>query len=265
MDPEVLAYYASGLESGRLTSGSGRLELERTKDLLGRALPAPPARVLDVGGGPGEYASWLASLGYDVHLIDATPLHVRQALDRAERAPARFTATLGDARDLAEVDASADAVLMLGPLYHLIERGDRLIALREAARVVRPGGIVAAAAISRFAALLDGLDQGFLSNGELAAMVDRELEDGRHVNPTDDPTYFTTAYFHRPEELAAEMSEAGLKLDGVYGIEGPGWLLWQRWDDEADRQNILRVARTLEREPSVIGVSPHLLCVGRRL
>src|SRR5262249_7294160 len=144
MDPEIRAYYESGVERERLAGGTSRIEYERTKDLLGRHLPPSPARVLDVGGGPGVYAEWLADAGYDVRLVDASPLHVRQAL---ERAAGRFIAVEGDARNLADADASYDAVVLLGPLYHLTERDDRLRALREARRGPRPRGVGAAAAV----------------------------------------------------------------------------------------------------------------------
>jgi SAM-dependent methyltransferase len=119
VDEDIRSYYELGLERDRLVQGYSRIEFERTKELLVRHLPAPPARVLDVGGGPGAYASWLADRGYGVQLVDALPLHVEQA---TELAAGRFSAVVGDARRLDEPDASWDAVLLLGPLYHLLER-----------------------------------------------------------------------------------------------------------------------------------------------
>jgi len=106
-----------------------------------------------VGGGPGVYACWLSAQGYEVHLVDASPLHVEQARAASERLPNNPLASvrLGDARQLDVADAAVDAVLLLGPLYHLTERADRLTALRESARVLRPGGHVFVAAVSRFA------------------------------------------------------------------------------------------------------------------
>jgi SAM-dependent methyltransferase len=126
-----------------------------------------PGGVLDVGGGPGNYATWLAEDGYEVKLIDATPELVEQA--RAGEPPA-FEAAVGDARDLAEPDESADAVLLLGPLYHLPARDNRMKALAEAHRVLRPGGLLAAAAISRYTIVIDLLrarqaEQGTLRTG----------------------------------------------------------------------------------------------------
>src|SRR5207342_1873839 len=115
-----------------------------------RHLPAPPAVVADIGGGPGRYALWLTELGYRVEHRDLMPLHVQQLRDEAAGIEGLQTAVC-DARDLDLGDASVDAVLLLGPLYHLRERADRIRALAEAARVVRPGGVVFAAVISRWA------------------------------------------------------------------------------------------------------------------
>jgi ubiquinone/menaquinone biosynthesis C-methylase UbiE len=75
-----------------------------------------------------------------------------------------FIARVADARAIPEADASADAVVVLGPLYHRIEQTQRAAALLEARRMLKPGGVVAAVGISRCAALLDGLWQGWLSD-----------------------------------------------------------------------------------------------------
>src|SRR5262252_481613 len=121
MDPAIESHYGTGYEHARLfPGGTPALEFVRSLELLDRLLPAPPARVLDVGGGTGVYAAPLARRGYRVHLVDPVALHVDQARQAAGADPvARFTAALGDARELAEPDASQDAVLMFGPLYHL--------------------------------------------------------------------------------------------------------------------------------------------------
>ena len=261
MDGEIRGYYETGVELDRLAQGYSRIEFARTKELLGRCLPPAPAEVLDVGGGPGAYAAWLHELGYRVRLVDASPLHVRQA---RELAAGRFEAVDGDARKLEEETCAYDAVLLLGPLYHLTERADRLAALCEAGRVLRPGGLVAAAAISRFASLLDGLYGGYLSDPQFWPIVEQDLADGQHRSPPGELPAFTTAYFHRPEELVSEVQEAGFELEGTFGVEGPGWLLVDRWDDDQGRENILRVARAVEEEPTVIGTSSHLLAVGRK-
>ena len=265
LPPEALAYYARGREAARLGEGHGLLEFERTCEILERWLPASPADVLDVGGGPGAYAVWLTSRGYRVVLVDAVPLHVAHALDAAASADQSLAARVGDARRLEEPDGAADAVLLLGPLYHLTERAERLRALREARRVLRPSGLLFAEGVSRFASLLSGLFDGFLADPAFRAIVARDLEDGQHRNPTS-RDYFTTTFFHHPDELRAEVAQAGFTMDAVLGIEGPGWALPDlvaRWADPARRAEILAAARAIEGEPSLLGFHAHILAVGR--
>ena len=264
MDPEreILLHYEDRYdEDTRLSeSGLGQLELVRTQSILQRYLPPPPAQIIDVGGGPGVYAYWLVSAGYDVELIDIVPRHIRQATERGVRA------TLGDARNLPVTDSTQDAVLLLGPLYHLTEREDRLTALREASRVARRGAPVVAAAISRYAAAIDGLSSGYFDDPEFVTLLERQLDEGRHFNPTGNPAYFTTSYFHLPEQLAGEMADAGLEDIEVIAVEGIGWVagdLDERMVDDAKQQALLDLLERLECAPGLLGASPHLLGVGR--
>ena len=266
---EVAAFYARGLERDRLSRGAGALEFARTTQLLERYLPAPSSEVIDVGGGPGRYAIWLANRGYRVHLVDAVPLHVEQAQEAFATAArsGQADARVGDARTLPFADESADAVLLLGPLYHLSDRADRVGTLAEAGRVCKPGGVVIAAAISRFASSLDGLRAGYLTDPIFAGIVANDLREGRHRNPTGHPAYFTSAYFHRPEELAAECASAGLAHEETVAVEGIAWLLPDLDDWLADpvrKDVLLRALSLLEAEPTLMGASAHLLCVARR-
>jgi ubiquinone/menaquinone biosynthesis C-methylase UbiE len=267
LPPEALLHYLEGREHARLFHDGVPLEFVRTRELLLRSLPPAPAVVLDVGGGPGAYACWLAELGYTVHLVDAVPLHVEQAAAASATEPAHplASATVGDARTLNRPDASVDAVL-LGPLYHLTERGERVQALSEAHRVVRPGGVVFAVAISRFTSLLGGLVDGELAVPAFLAIVERDVRDGQHRTPPELP-YFTTSFFHHPAELEAEVRDAGLELLDTVAFEGPMWLLkdaasW--WGDTDRRERLLALLRVVEREPTLLGLSTHILCVGRR-
>src|SRR3712207_6231386 len=114
------AHYATGIESGRLARGPGMLELARTQELLGRHLPLAPARVADIGAGPGVYSLWLAGAGYDVVARDLAPRHVDELRSAAAVAGVHVDVAVGDARALDLPDDSCDAVLLLGPLYHLI-------------------------------------------------------------------------------------------------------------------------------------------------
>lgn len=146
-------------------------------------------------------------------------------MSRLPHSEGRITAEVGDARQLPVPDASFDSMLLLGPLYHLTEREDRLRSWAEARRVVRPGGYVFAAAISRFASLFDGLARGYLFDPRFRLIAERDVQDGQHRNPTNHPHWFTTSYFHHPDELRAEAVEQGLEVVELVGVEGlAGWL-----------------------------------------
>jgi hypothetical protein len=110
-------------------------------------------------------------------------------------------------------------------LYHLTEAADRKRALLEVSRVLRSGGLMFAAAISRFASALDGLGRDLFADARFTAIVADDLLDGQHRNPTDRLDYFTTAYLHRAEDLRTEVVTAGLQIEGLFGLEGPGWFL----------------------------------------
>jgi SAM-dependent methyltransferase len=268
IDPAIESHYGTGYERTRLFPG-GRpsLEFVRSMELLERLLPAPPARVLDVGGGPGTYAAPLARGGYQVHVVDPVPLHVEQAAQAAEADPAaRFTAALGDARGLAEPDGSHDAVLLFGPLYHLTWAAHRQQALAEARRVLAPGGRLLAMAVCRFASLLDGLYRDWLDDPDFRPIVDQDLADGQHRNPdpVGRPEFFTTAYFHTPDGLVQEVSQAGFTGVAVYGVEGPGWPLRKEWADPRRCEQILFAARSVETQPSLVGFSDHLIAAATR-
>ena len=238
-------------------------------EVFERYAPSPPACVLDIGGGAGAYALPLARLGYLVHLVDVIPLHIEQARAAERQQPEHPLASsaVGDARRLSFEDGVADVVLLLGPLYHLTEEADRVLALAEAYRVLRPGGLVLAAAISRFASVCDGLRKGYLNEPAFESIVQRDLQEGQHRNPTERPEWFTTAYFHRPEEFASEIERAGFELVSQVGVEGPAWLLssLSEWlGSEEGEAIVLRTLRRVESEPSLLGASAHLLAVGKR-
>jgi len=265
---EIEAYYRQTKEAERLSNEWGELERLRTQAILARHLPPPPAVIFDVGGAAGVYALPLAKQGYEVHLIDPVEIHLEQARISAADAGARLASiTQGDARNLQVPSGSSDAVLLLGPLYHLVESSDRLQALRECRRILKPNGVLLAAAISRFASLVDGLSRGFFRDAAFRSIIAEDLASGQHLNPTNDTNYFTTAHFHRPEELAAEVGGAGFESVQLFAVEGPAWsaaLFREAWNDAAQRQSLMNFLSSIEREPSIQGASAHLVAVARR-
>jgi 2-polyprenyl-3-methyl-5-hydroxy-6-metoxy-1,4-benzoquinol methylase len=260
--PEITAFYRRGGERDRLTAGRGRWEFLRTWDVLTRVLPAPPASVLDVGGATGVYAEPLARAGYRVHVVDPVAEQVAEAATRPG-----VTAAVGDARALPAADRSYDVVLLMGPLYHLVDRADRVTAWREAVRVLRPGGLVVAATISRYASLFAGFVQDLLGDARFQELVDGALADGAHRNPDPHGPWLTTAYFHHPDEIAAEAAEAGLTVQRRIVVEGPLWINEGRLAEVLGRPDLtarlLARMRQVEDDPTLLGTSSHLLSVAR--
>lgn len=269
LDPDIAAHYAQGVERARLSTSS-RLEGERTWELLQRFLPAPPAVVFDVGGAEGAYALPLARAGYTVHLLDPVPEHVHAARAASREQPSvpLASAEVGDARALPAEDGTVDAVLLLGPLYHLPEAHQRGQALAEARRLLRTGGMLLAAGISRFASTFDGVRTGAITEPTFEAMVQADLNTGVHRNPdvAGRPEWFTLAYFHTPDELHRDIQQAGFLGTDVLAVEGPGARadLDARLEEPGARAAVLRAIARVEREPSLLGASPHLLAVATR-
>jgi len=266
---DILSYYDSYDEAGRLAAKMRSLEYARTTELMERFLPPPPAVMLDIGGASGIYACSMAEKGYEVHLIDPVPRHIEQAKEASDKQPGHplASATVGDARELEWDDDSVDIALLMGPLYHLTEAEDRLKSLKEANRILKPGGIMFATYISRYASLLDGIAFGFIHDPAFFEIVKRDITDGQHRNPTNNPGYFTTAYFHHPDEIEGEISKAGLKLEKLLAIEGPGWL---RKIDEAEDSDpsrlktIIETVRMVEEDRSLLPLSDHIAAVARK-
>ena len=267
---EILSFYRQTQESKRLTTHTkGQLEFVRTQEIITRYLPAPPAVVLDIGGGSGPYACWLAKEGYEVHLVDPVDLHIEQAKEASHQQSEHPIASisLGDARELRFSSMSADAVLLLGPLYHLVDKSERLLALKEAYRVLRNGGVMVAAGISRFASMLDSFFEGRFRDPVHRDIVQNDLETGYHRNLTDTLKYFTDAYLHRPEELGSEVIEAGFQHQATLAVEGPAWLFESfknYWTDPDLRSVVLDLIRKIETEPSLLGMSAHILAIGTK-
>ena len=264
-DAALRAYYEQGMERERLSDGRGELEFTRTTEIVLRRLPAAPAVVADIGGGPGRYALWLASLGYQVEHRDLMPLHVEQLTAEAAGVAGIRTA-VGDVRDTGMPGASVDAVLLLGPLYHLTDRAERVRAMRECARIVRPGGAVFAAAISRWAPRIDGMlrERLYLKHRAALDVID-EIDRTGILPPLGEGAF--NGFCHRPGELRDEIAEAGLEVADLVSVEGPAFILGDldaRMADPVDRSVALTVARAIERVPELTGFGPHLIATGIR-
>lgn len=264
MSKNVIEFYTGYDERSRLTDEFS-LERLRTQEVLSRFLGDQPLRILDVGGAAGAYSFWLATLGHRVSLVDLTPKHILQAQERNADSSAKLDhIAVGDATSLEFADHSFDLVLLMGPLYHLQERERRVKALREALRVLKPHGKLVLACISRFASLVDGFQFNLVQDPLFRSILDQDLISGNHNNRTGNPSYFTDAYLHLPEEIVEEARLAGAPSCRLYAVEGVGSILPQieaRLVDPGFRAYLLEKIRQTEEEPSLLGLSSHILGV----
>ena len=262
----VESVYASGHELDRLERAPGILEFIRTLEIIDRALPPSPARIADIGGGPGKYAVHYARLGHHVTFRDLMQIHLDETLRRAGAAAVTVDAALGDARQLDLGDETFDAVLLLGPLYHLTDPNDRARTWAEAVRILKPGGVVFAAAISKWAPLLDGYAHKRL--GEIydnASESERTARETGRLTPLFDGDF--QAYCHSPQELHDEALHSGLQVIDLVAVEGIGVFfhdLEERLQDPKGREVVLEAARRVERTPELIGLGPHFLVTARK-
>lgn len=275
IDKDVLAGYNAGIEKNRLRSDMGLIEFERTKELLLEHLPKPPAVLYDIGGGYGEYSWWLSSLGYEVHLFDISETNIKMSVSLEAEYPgvSLHSAEIADARNIDKSDESADAILLMGPLYHITEKSERLSALSECYRLMKPSGMLFSAAITRFATLLwaitvYGVKNRLIEEDEFIKMVSRELADGEHIKP-ESGSYrgMGRSHFHSPSELESEISAAGFSDTVIHGIVGAAWLapdIDELWRDNKSREALMHTVRLLDTEKDILGLSTHLLAVSRK-
>lgn len=265
-----ICYYSEwqGEEHRLFTEPSGIIERLRTLSIMGRFLPQPPATIYDIGGGAGVYAFPLSEQGHRVHLIDFTPLHIDLAKKHMDESGIQLEECVtGDARQLTAPDQSADAALLLGPLYHMKKAKDRQQALCEASRILKPGGILLAVAISRFAVYHDFGALNQLDDPHIAALSKDVLMSGQNHQPCDQTRNFFSysAYFHHPDELEQELAECNFKNIMMLNVEGPSWLfkgLREIVKNEQSIQNLLRFIEITETERSIMGASGHIMALG---
>ena len=272
---EIYEFYNNGAEIGRLERGLGIVEFHRTKEILSRYIDKGMV-IYDIGGGIGMYAAWLAKKGNEVHLIELAENAVEYAKANIMQ-DCRFVAETGNALQVNRSDESADVVLLMGPLYHLRDREDRLQSLREAFRVLKKGGLLVAAGISMFSSMTWALSVygekknenlvEFLDDPVFFNMIKGEMTTGDHIRLKEYPKFIAEAYFTTSEEMKSEIAEVGFVVDKAIAVEGCIWFtphLAEKWEDKASRERLLDIVRMTETEPEMMGMSPHFLVLARK-
>jgi ubiquinone/menaquinone biosynthesis C-methylase UbiE len=260
-------FYNQASEESRLDNGMGKYEFERVKSLMGKYIPPIPSKIIDVGGGTGKYAEWLAKKGHQVHMVEPVPKHLKLARQRAVQLRKPFFVYCGESRQLPFQDAYADIVILHGPLYHLQEKNDRDLTIREAKRVLKKGGLILAFAINYTASTLVGLLNGLIHKRSFFDMCKEELTTGIHNPPDDFPWLLAEAYYHRPAQLVEDFTGQDLKHLNTYAVEGMAWLdkdFFKNMSDEKRRATLLDLVQLTENDPYLLSFSPHMMIVSQK-
>jgi 2-polyprenyl-3-methyl-5-hydroxy-6-metoxy-1,4-benzoquinol methylase len=265
---QIKEFYSHGMESNRLETEEFKLEGLRTKEIIGRYLTENNLNILDIGGGAGYYSYWLAGKGHQVSLVDLSPGNIELVRKHAKNSGISLKKfETGDAVSLNFPDGQFDVVLLMGPLYHLIDRAERVRALSEARRVLKPNGILLAAIISRYASLIDGFQRDLVIDDRFYELLLQDLKTGTHLNETGNLTYFTTSYFHTPNEIISEIAESGLSLERLIPVECFGWIvqnLGEKEKDNAYMTKLLDTIRMVEGNDDLLPISPHTIAIARK-
>jgi len=258
---DIEAFYQTAYnEEGRMERNP--LEFIRCKEIISRYLYGEPMEIADIGGAAGVFSYWLAAQGHRMHLLDFTPLHIEQAKKKGKTLGITLASYhCADARSLPFAHGSLDMALLMGPLYHLQDKTNRLQCLSEAMRVLKPGGILLCEAISRYASLVDGFKQSEIEDPKLVEIVDRDLATGRH--DPGDTAYFTTAFLHTPGELEAEVALAGFKNIELIAVEGFANAMDSHaiLKNKKQRELLLEYIRRTEGVPELMGISGHFIAI----
>ena len=262
---KIKDYYSHEVEANRLEREPFKLEGIRTKEIIDRYLQKDTMEILDVGGGAGYYSYWLQGKGHRVTLVDLSPTNINLAEKHSEASGISLSKIeVGDSTSLHFSDNQFDIVLVLGPLYHLTDRKERVMALAEAKRVLKPGGLLLSAVISRYASLFDGFQRDLVLDDQFFNLLTDDLKTGIHINKTDNQEYFTTAYFHTSREIVEEINESGLEFEKLIAIESFGWIIKdfkEKLNDSLYMEKLMNIIRIVETNEDLITMSPHIMSV----
>lgn len=259
---EIEQFYTKASEETRLEEGMGIFEFERIKTLIEKHLSTSPMKIIDVGGGTGKYAEWLAQKGHEVHLVEPVLKHIKIAEKRANKAKKPFSVHIGESRNLEFKNNSADVIILHGPLYHLQKKEDRDITIKEAKRVLKNNGIILGFAINYSASTLVGLLNGLIHKKAFFEICKSKLTTGIHKKSTEFPWLLADAYYHKPEELKKEFVDQDLVYLNTYAVEGMIWLdkeYFANMLNDKKRETLMQLLNITENDTNLLSFSPHMM------
>jgi S-adenosylmethionine-dependent methyltransferase len=262
---DIADYYNNRPQSEHTRLEEHQLECDLTWRFLEEYLPSKGS-ILEIGAATGRYTLGLVERGYAVTAVDLSSECLKACRNNLTEAGLQEKAqfVLADARNLSEVSSwDFDAVLMMGPLYHLVDESDRILAVSAAFDRLRLGGVIFSAFISRYGIwghLLKNLPELIDDQDQVRSVLTRGIDCEAW------PKGGFRAYFTTVDEIAPLHETVGFSTIKVVGVE-PSISA----DDESynklegeRRQRFLDVFYQISAEPSIVGASRHLLYIGRK-
>ncbi len=260
-------FYNKASEETRLNKGMGVFEFERVKCLIEQFITEPALKIIDVGGGTGKYSEWLARKGHEVHLVEPVEKHLKLAQNRARKIKNKYSVHQGESRNLKFQNNYADLIILHGPLYHLQNKEDRVLTIKEAKRVVKNKGIILGFAINYTASTLVGLLNGLIHNKFFFEMCKEELTTGIHNPPENFPWLLAEAYYHNPAELKEEFLDQELEYLNTYAVEGMAWLdkdFFSNITNNKRKTNLLELINVTQNDSYLLAFSPHMMIAAQK-
>lgn len=247
-------HYNKHPEDLRLLRRHGIVEFETTMHHLRRLL-SPGMTVLDVGAGTGRYASALTAEGYRVKAVELVRRNIEVFLKRDPTADV----VQGDARDMPFIPtASADATLLLGPLYHLISDAEKLKALNEAKRVTKPGGLIFVAYLmNEYSILSYCFDEERIGDLLARGVVDHNF----HIQTPEGELYD----YVRLDDINRLNAQAHLQRVTIFSPDGAADYMRTRLNRMSDETfaHFIDYQKCISERPELIGAGSHVVDVIR--
>jgi len=245
-----------------------RVEYGLTIRAFRQYLPSPPAAVADIGGSVGRYAIVLTRQGYEVTLVDIAAKCLTFAQQKAKEEGVQLARVVnGDARNLGGLgDSTFDAVLLMGPLYHLLEHVQRVQAVREARRIVKAGGRIFASFVTPYSMIQYGLAHYIEYVTKEGDALDEILRTGIYRRPPGRPG-FPDAWLAYPQQVEPLMREGGFRKIDMRQCDALAYELEDGLNATTDpiRERWLDLLYDLSRDPSIMGGGGHILYVGEKV
>ena len=261
---DIRAFYESGADKEHARLELRQLEYEMTMRYLTAYLP-PQGSILEVGAATGRYTLELAKRGYNLVAVDlsAEQLEVNRQNLTAAGLEKQVQMVVADARDMREITGEFDAVLLMGPLYHLIVESDRKMALQQALDRLRTGGILFSIFLSRWG-LMSNLIRHNPAWIENRPEVESILTRGRRAD--GEPPGGFRAYFAPTTEIVPLHEVLGFETVTLAGIEPAIGAHDESYNllEGTRRELWLDLLYDISTEPSIVGASRHVLYVGKK-